>query len=92
MIVALLALILRARLVGAGALTRYRNRELLYLAVVGVLTGSASRRSTSPARRLVSWGSLAYAVFFFALYLAAHLVARIAVPNADPTCCRWPGS
>jgi cell division protein FtsW (lipid II flippase) len=27
---------------------------------------------------------LTYAVFFFALYLAAHVVARFTVPNADP--------
>jgi cell division protein FtsW (lipid II flippase) len=33
---------------------------------------------------LVSWGSLGYAIFFFALYLAAHVVARFAVPDADP--------
>ena len=32
----------------------------------------------------ISAGSLTYAVFFFAVYLAAHLVARYAVPNADP--------
>jgi len=32
----------------------------------------------------VSWGSLGYAIFFFALYVTAHLVARYAVPNADP--------
>jgi cell division protein FtsW (lipid II flippase) len=32
----------------------------------------------------VSGGSLAYAGFFFALYLAAHVVARLTVPEADP--------
>jgi cell division protein FtsW (lipid II flippase) len=32
----------------------------------------------------ISTGSLGYAVFFFALYLAAHLVARLTVPQADP--------
>ena len=32
----------------------------------------------------ISAGSLAYAAFFFALYLAAHLVARLTVPHADP--------
>ncbi len=32
----------------------------------------------------ISTGSLGYAVFFFGLYLAAHLVARVAVPLADP--------
>ena len=32
----------------------------------------------------VSWGSLTYALFFFSLYLAAHVVARVTVPHADP--------
>jgi cell division protein FtsW (lipid II flippase) len=33
---------------------------------------------------VVSWGSLTYAAFFLSLYLAAHIVARATVPNADP--------
>ncbi len=33
---------------------------------------------------VVSWGSLSYAAFFIALYLAAHMIARATVPNADP--------
>ena len=33
---------------------------------------------------VISTASLTYAGFFFALYLAAHLVARWAVPFADP--------
>ncbi|MBV8065677.1 MAG: FtsW/RodA/SpoVE family cell cycle protein, partial [Actinobacteria bacterium] len=32
----------------------------------------------------ISAVSLTYAAFFFALYLVAHVVARITVPNADP--------
>ncbi len=32
----------------------------------------------------ISGASLTYAGFFFALYIAAHLVARFAVPHADP--------
>jgi cell division protein FtsW (lipid II flippase) len=32
----------------------------------------------------ISTGSLGYAVFFFGLYLVAHLVARFTVPLADP--------
>jgi len=32
----------------------------------------------------ISAASLTYAVFFFALYLVAHVVARVTVPNADP--------
>ena len=33
---------------------------------------------------VVSWGSLFYAGLFIALYLVAHAVARVTVPNADP--------
>jgi peptidoglycan glycosyltransferase len=32
----------------------------------------------------ISGASLTYAGFFFALYLAAHIVARLTVPFADP--------
>ena len=70
---------------GARALSlSYRNRELVYLAVVGVLTGIGFASVYIARQALVSWGSLGYAVFFFALYIAAHLVTRITVPNADP--------
>ncbi len=32
----------------------------------------------------ISGASLTYAIFFLALYLAAHIVARLTVPRADP--------
>jgi cell division protein FtsW (lipid II flippase) len=71
--------------VGARPLSlSYRNRELVYLAVVGVLTGIGFASVYIARQSLVSWGSLGYAVFFFALYIAAHIVTRITVPNADP--------
>jgi cell division protein FtsW (lipid II flippase) len=72
--------------VGARSLItlRPRTRELLYLAVVGVLTGTGFASVYIARQSLVSWGSLGYAVFFLALYLAAHIVARFAVPDADP--------
>jgi cell division protein FtsW (lipid II flippase) len=71
--------------VGARALSlSYRNRELVYLAVVGVLTGIGFASVYIARQSLVSWGSLGYAVFFFALYIAAHIVTRITVPDADP--------
>jgi cell division protein FtsW (lipid II flippase) len=69
--------------VGARPLT-YRNRELLYLGVVGVLTGIGFASVYIARQAVVSWGSLGYALFFLALYLAAHIVARMTVPNADP--------
>jgi len=75
--------------VGVAALIRLgaRNRELLTLIAVGILTaiGFASvyiARQTNVAS--IHGSSLTYAAFFFALFLAAHLVARFTVPFADP--------
>ncbi|MBA3412709.1 MAG: FtsW/RodA/SpoVE family cell cycle protein [Actinobacteria bacterium] len=61
-----------------------RNRELLNLIAVAMLTaiGFASVYIARSAE--VSAGSLSYAGFFFLLYLVAHLVGRYCVPNADP--------
>jgi cell division protein FtsW (lipid II flippase) len=69
--------------VGARALNN-RNRELIYLAVVGILTGLGFASVYIARQSVVSWGSLSYALFFFVLYLIAHLVTRWTVPNADP--------
>ena len=70
---------------GARALNlSYRNRELFYLAVVGVLTGLGFASVYIARQSEVSWGSLTYALFFFVLYLIAHVVTRLTVPNADP--------
>lgn len=62
----------------------YRNRELAYLIVTGVLTGVGFASVYIAQKSQISSGSLAYAAFFFALYLIAHLVARFTVPYADP--------
>jgi cell division protein FtsW (lipid II flippase) len=71
--------------VGAAALTlSYRNRELLYLVIVGILTSVGFAAVYIARQSHVSGTSLTYAVFFFALYLVAHLVARFTVPMADP--------
>jgi len=71
--------------VGADALTlSYRNRELAYLVVVGVITAVGFASVYISRKSHVSAASLTYAVFFFALYLAAHVVARLTVPKADP--------
>jgi cell division protein FtsW (lipid II flippase) len=61
-----------------------RNRELLYLAAVGILTGIGFAAVYIARQSIVSWGSLGYALFFLSLYLAAHIVARFSVPDADP--------
>ena len=63
---------------------RARNIELANLVVVGILTGLGFASVFIARKDVVSYGSLSYALFFFALYLAAHAVARVTVPNADP--------
>jgi cell division protein FtsW (lipid II flippase) len=62
----------------------YRNRELLTLIAVGFLTAIGFASVYISLESQISTGSLGYAVFFFALYLGAHLVARVTVPYADP--------
>jgi cell division protein FtsW (lipid II flippase) len=69
--------------VGARPLS-LRNRELFYLIVVGILTGVGFASVYIASKSQISGTSLTYAVFFFALYLAAHVVARFTVPLADP--------
>jgi cell division protein FtsW (lipid II flippase) len=70
--------------VGARTLIASRNKELVYLAVVGILTALGFASVYIARQAVVSWGSLTYALLFFGLYVAAHLVARFAAPNADP--------
>jgi cell division protein FtsW (lipid II flippase) len=56
----------------------------MFLIVVGVLTAVGFGSVYIARQEVVSTASLTYAGFFFALYLAAHLVARYTVPFADP--------
>jgi cell division protein FtsW (lipid II flippase) len=51
---------------------------------VGVLTAIGFASVYISRQSHISTASLTYAVFFFALYLVAHVVARFTVPNADP--------
>jgi cell division protein FtsW (lipid II flippase) len=67
----------------AGAMT-LRNRELAALLTVGFLTAMGFATVYIALKSQISSGSLGYAIFFFGLYLVAHVVARIAVPLADP--------
>src|SRR2546423_7462553 len=60
-----------------------RNRELANLVVVGLLTAIGFASVYIARQSVVSSASLSYAAFFFALYLAAHLMCRLTVPNAD---------
>ena len=61
-----------------------RNRELASLFAVGIITGIGFASVYIARSDVVSAGSLSYAGFFLALYMAAHVVARFTVPHADP--------
>jgi cell division protein FtsW (lipid II flippase) len=61
-----------------------RNRELLNLLVVGVLTAAGFASVYIARQAEISSESLSYAGFFVGLYLVAHAVARLTVPYADP--------
>jgi cell division protein FtsW (lipid II flippase) len=61
-----------------------RNRELANLVAVGMLTGLGFASVYIARQHVISTGSLSYAVFFLGLYVAAHVVTRVTVPNADP--------
>lgn len=62
----------------------HRNRELLTLLAVAVVTGIGFASVYISRQAEISAGSLGYGIFFLAVYLAAHLAARFAVPHADP--------
>jgi cell division protein FtsW (lipid II flippase) len=61
-----------------------RNRELLFLIVVGVLTAVGFASVYIARQDVISTSSLTYAGFFLLLFLAAHMVTRYTVPFADP--------
>jgi cell division protein FtsW (lipid II flippase) len=61
-----------------------RNRELLNLLVVAVLTGLGFASVYIARQSVISAESLSYAIFFLCLYLVAHLAVRFTVPHADP--------
>ena len=85
--------IVAARLVGARPLRRHdRNRELVYLVVVGDPDRPRLRvRLHRAAGRVVSWGSLGYARLL--LRALPRRARRRARPCRTPTrtCCRWRG-
>jgi cell division protein FtsW (lipid II flippase) len=62
----------------------YRNRELANLLLVGFLTATGFAAVYIARQDVVSTASLSYAAFFVALFIAAHLVVRVALPHADP--------
>jgi cell division protein FtsW (lipid II flippase) len=61
-----------------------RNRELVNLIAVGVITGLGFASVYIARQDLISAGSVSYGLIFIALYLAAHFVVRFTAPYADP--------
>jgi cell division protein FtsW (lipid II flippase) len=61
-----------------------RNRELINLVVVGMLTAMGFASVYIARQDVVSSASLSYAGVFLGLYLVAHVLARLTVPYADP--------
>ena len=62
----------------------HRNRELVTLLAVAVITGIGFASVYIARQAEISAGSLGYALFFLAVYAVAHVAARLATPNADP--------
>jgi cell division protein FtsW (lipid II flippase) len=60
-----------------------RNRELVNLIWVGVITGLGFASVYIARQDVISAGSVSYAILFFGLYLIAHIAARATVPWGD---------
>ena len=61
-----------------------RNRELVNLLGVGIVTGLGFASVFIAQQAVISTASLSYLAFFLGLYVAAHLVVRAVLPYADP--------
>jgi cell division protein FtsW (lipid II flippase) len=61
-----------------------RNRELLNLFVVAIVTGIGFASVYIARQSIISTGSLSYGIFFLCLYLIAHVAVRVIAPKADP--------
>src|ERR687897_3433337 len=70
---------------GGPLMLSLRNRELASLVVVGTLVGFGFASVYIARQEVVNSASLSYGLFFLGLYVAAHTIARVTVPNADPS-------
>jgi len=61
-----------------------RNRELVNLVAVGILTALGFASVYIARQDVISAGSISYALIFLGLYVCASFAARLAVPWADP--------
>ncbi|HSK16991.1 MAG TPA: FtsW/RodA/SpoVE family cell cycle protein [Gaiellaceae bacterium] len=61
-----------------------RGRELANLVLVGLLTAAGFAAVYMARQEVVSTASLSYAAFFVGLFVVAHVVLRLRLPNADP--------
>lgn len=61
-----------------------RNRELVNLLIACLLTGIGFTSVYVARQSEISTATLSYAALFLGLYLAAHVVARLSLPAADP--------
>ena len=61
-----------------------RNRELFGLIVAGLIAGTALATVTIARDSQVSASVFTYGALFLGLYVAAHVVVRRTVPDADP--------
>ncbi len=67
-----------------AALRTARNRELVNLVLVSLLVVTGFGAVFVARENAVESSSLSYAALFIALYLAAHVVLRLTLRNADP--------
>jgi cell division protein FtsW (lipid II flippase) len=61
-----------------------RNRELFGLVVAGLIAGTALATVTIARDSEISPSVFTYGALFLGLYVAAHIVVRRTVPDADP--------
>ncbi|HET9242534.1 MAG TPA: FtsW/RodA/SpoVE family cell cycle protein [Gaiella sp.] len=62
-----------------------RNRELLILALASIVASAAFASAWLAQATAIDYGWLPWAALLGGVFLVAHVVARLTVPDADPT-------